>query len=195
MWRAQLLTVVLGLWSVFGGAAMSQPLNTGPLNTVRSPVLVLDSDKLYLSSAYGLRVARDQEAMAAELAAENSSIEQELSREEQELTKLRATTAPDAFRDMADTFDEKVQATRARQLAKSQSLTQLLDQQRVVFFQSAGPVLETLMRESGAAVLLDRRDVFFSADAVDITALAILRIDASLGEGAPLASPEGDPEN
>jgi Skp family chaperone for outer membrane proteins len=161
--------------------------------TVRSPILVVDSEQLYVGSAFGKRVARDQSRLSAALVAENVEIEQELSAQEQSLTERRATTPAADFRKLADEFDAKVQATRSRQLGKTQALTQLLEQQQVVFLQSAGPVLENLMRDAGAAVLLDRRNVFFSADAVDVTGAAILRIDATLGEGAPLAAPKNAP--
>ena len=39
------------------------------------------------------------------------------------------------------------------------------------------------MREAGAAVILERRGVFVSANAIDVTEIAIQRIDASLGDG------------
>jgi len=42
------------------------------------------------------------------------------------------------------------------------------------------------MNERGASVILDRRAVFISADASDITASAIARIDELIGEGQPL---------
>jgi Skp family chaperone for outer membrane proteins len=178
------IAVAIGFALTVSGSVQAQTSEI-----VRSPILVIDSERLYLGSAFGQRVAGDQDRLSAELNAENLKIEQDLSAEELSLTEQRATTSPADFRELADVFDAKVQATRERQLRKTQALTQLLDQQRAVFFQSAGPVIESLMREAGAAVLLDRREVFFSADAVDITSAAILRIDATLGEGAPLVAP------
>ncbi len=43
------------------------------------------------------------------------------------------------------------------------------------------------MNENGASVILDRRAVFLSADASDITASAIARIDEELEDGAALS--------
>jgi Skp family chaperone for outer membrane proteins len=40
-----------------------------------------------------------------------------------------------------------------------------------------------VVRERNAAVILDRRNVFLSAESVDITQEAIERIDAQLGDG------------
>ncbi|MGD9866344.1 MAG: OmpH family outer membrane protein, partial [Pseudodonghicola sp.] len=54
---------------------------------------------------------------------------------------------------------------------------------------AARPVLETLMRETGAGVILERNSVFLSANATDITDEAIARIDAAIGDGAQTAEP------
>jgi hypothetical protein len=48
------------------------------------------------------------------------------------------------------------------------------------------PYMQRLMQEKGASVILDRRAVFVSADASDVTLEAIARIDSGLGEGVPL---------
>ena len=52
------------------------------------------------------------------------------------------------------------------------------------FLTAAAPVLEQIMREAGAAVILEQRSVFVSANAIDITKKAIERIDAQLGDGS-----------
>ena len=89
----------------------------------------------------------------------------------------------EAFRSLADVFDEKVQSTRRAQEAKGRELSQLLEKEQIAFLNAAAPVLETLMREAGAAVILERRSVFLSANVIDITDAAIARIDAALGDG------------
>ncbi len=160
---------------------------TAQTNTiVRSPILTVDRDRLYQASAFGQRVAQELEARGALLSSENRQIELELEQEEKVLTQQRETLSAEEFRDLADAFDAKVTQTRQAQSAKNLELNQELDQQQLIFLQAAGSVLEELMREAGAVVVLDRRDVFLSLDAIDITTAAILRIDASLGAGAPL---------
>ena len=62
-------------------------------------------------------------------------------------------------------------------------MSDLVDQEREVFLNAASPVLEELMRDTGAAVILERRSVFVSANAIDITNQAIARLNASLGSG------------
>ena len=85
---------------------------------------------------------------------------------------------------LANTFDQKVQTTRQEQAAKGRALNELLDQERDVFLTAAAPVLERLMREANAAVILERRSVFVSASAIEITDDAIALLDETLGSGA-----------
>ena len=98
---------------------------------------------------------------------------------------------PDEFRKLADAFDAKVQDIRSRQDAKARALSQRHDEARGRFYEAAQPVLARLMREAGAGVILERSSVFLSANATDITDVAITRIDAAIGDGLELAVPQG----
>lgn len=130
-----------------------------------------------------MRISREVEAEGAVLTAENRRIEAELRAEEQDLTKRRVTVAADSFRALADAFDEKVQETRRVQDQKLREISQLSDNARREFFAASLPMLEQIMRETGAGAILDHSTVFLSSDAVDITDLAISRIDKVLGDG------------
>ncbi len=159
------------------------------LGAPQAAILTISSERLFAESAFGRRIAREIEAQSAVLAAENRRIEAELSAEELELSERRADMEPEAFRVLADAFDEKVQSIRNTQEAKARSLNQMRDQARVEFLQTAGPILEALMRETGAGVILERSSVFLSANATDITDLAIERIDLALGDGSQESVP------
>lgn len=153
---------------------------------VPSPILTIDQDRVYAASAFGRRVAREIEARAADLAAENRRIEAELEAEERALTAERATLAPEAFRQRADAFDARVVAIRSEQDAKARALGTLRDQAREAFWRDSLPALGQILSERGAVAILDRRVVFLAANAIDITNDAVDRIDAVLGEGPGL---------
>lgn len=148
-----------------------------------SPVLTIDPERLYRESAFGKRIIAEVEARGAELNAENRQIEAELEAEERELTEMRATLEPEVFRERADAFDQKVQDTRAAQTAKGRDIANDLDVARESFLSAARPVLEQLMRDAGAAVILERGLVFVSVAAIDVTDEAIAQIDERLGDG------------
>lgn len=150
------------------------------------PVITIEADQLFANSKFGQRLAADLEKRGTQLAAENRRIEGQLADEESKLTALRATTEPAEFRDMADAFDKRVQKVRAEQDDKARRLAQMSDLAQRGFLRAVAPVLEALMNEHGASVVLDRRAVFLSVDASDITEEAVARIDAALGEGLSL---------
>nr|WP_237754558.1 MULTISPECIES: OmpH family outer membrane protein [unclassified Leisingera] len=156
----------------------------------QSGILTIQPDRLFSESAFGKRVEREIEAEGAVLTAENRRIEAELRKEELDLTERRSEMEPEAFRALADAFDEKVQETRRRQDQKLREITQMGEDARREFIKASLPVLQQIMREAGAGAILDHSSVFLSADAADITALAIARIDAVLGDGA--ADEDGD---
>jgi Skp family chaperone for outer membrane proteins len=174
--RALLLAFALALG--LAGAAQAQSLGR-----VQSPILTIESDRLFNESLFGRRVAAEIEADSALLAAENRRIEAELIAEERALTDQRASTDPQAFRVLADAFDEKVRAIRREQDAKARDLGQRTEELRRNFLQAAQPVLEGIMVDAGAAVMLERRNILLAADVIDVTDLAIERINASIGEG------------
>lgn len=188
--RRALIPLVMMLAGVTPGLAQQAPMAEPQTNTpaparggVISPVLTIDSERLFRDSAFGQRVTREIEAESEQLATENREIEAALEAEERELTEKRPQMKPAQFRLLADAFDEKVQRTRAEQAAKNRALSEALDLERERFLSSAAPVLEQLMRNSDAAVILERRRVFVSSSAIEVTDEAISLLDEAIGSG------------
>ncbi len=177
--RGFLLTVLL-LAGLGGGPVLAQDT---PL--VRDSILTIDQDRLFTGSLYGERVAAQIDADTIILKEELRRIEAELVAEEKALTDKRAMMDPDAFRTLADAFDEKVQEIRKAQDVKARALSARMDQERAAYLNLVLPILGKLMEERGAAIVLDRRTVFAVASGVDITDEALQRIDATLGDGKP----------
>ncbi len=155
-----------------------------------SPILTLDQEALYNGSLAAERISEEIERRGDELAAENREIEARLVAEELELTEKRPTMDPEAFGQLADAFDEKVQRLRAEQDAKTRELQRLRDRERQTFLRRISPILGEIVRERGAVVVLDRRSVFLSAESIDITQEAIDRINAAFEEDEALPGPD-----
>ncbi|GHG80663.1 OmpH/Skp family outer membrane protein [Pseudodonghicola xiamenensis] len=188
---AAVLAAVFGFLAVSPQAGLAQQLGTpvAPVPEVpHSAILTLESDRLFSESAFGKRVASEIEAESAVLSAENRKMEAELTAEEKQLTERRRAMEPAAFRALADAFDQKVQNIRRTQDSKARALSQKADKARGDFLRAARPVFEALMQEAGASVILERSNVFLSANASDITDEAISRIDAAIGDGAAAAN-------
>jgi Skp family chaperone for outer membrane proteins len=168
--RAWLAALVLAL-APFGAAAQEA-----------TPVLTIDQDRLFAETRLGAEALAELEHRAQELASENKEIEAALIAEEQDLTQRRSEIEPQAFRELADAFDAKVQRLRGEQDEKARDLTRSRDEARAAFFNEIAATISDIVREKGAVVVIDRRDVFLSADRIDITNEAIERINAEGGQ-------------
>jgi len=172
---------------------MVLPGQAQEVGQVPSPVLTLDQERLFNETDLADQVSAEFERRSEALAAENRRIEAELEAEELALTEKRAEMAPDAFRELADAFDAKVQRIREEQDAKARELQRLGERGRQDFLRRITPILAAIVRERGAFIVLDRRSVFLSADQIDITEEAIRRINAAAAPLAPgVADDAGD---
>jgi len=177
-------TLCLAVMVLFG-----QPVSGQDLGVAISPILTIDSDRVYNASRAGQRIGAELESGLQGLANENRRIEAELEAEEKSLTEKRATLPAAEFRALADTFDQKVQRIRDEQDAKQRALQTLRENDQRAFVNAITPILSAIGNERGALLILERRDVLLSADSIDITNEVISRITAAQ-TGAPTQSPD-----
>ncbi len=183
-WAAALVLALALVAPVVAPVAAQTPL----------AAVVLDEQRLLTGSAYGRRVLGAFEAERAALIAEGQALADGLAAEERALIDRRRALPPDEFRTLADDFDARVEAVRASQIGRERALMQKLDDAQRAFFAAATPVLAELAREFGASVILSPQAVLLTVapeaqggsavGAADITAAAIARLDAVLGDGS-----------
>lgn len=175
-------------WDVAGVLAICLALPSVAQDAVPAgiPVLVLRQNDLFENSAFGIASNARIEAANALLLAENREIESALEIEERDLTERRASLPPAEFQTLSEAFNVKVVEIRSAQEAKSRDILRIRDEDRRRFAQAAVPVLAQIMQEAGAQVILDEQLVVLNLDRIDITARAIARIDAAIGDGSTL---------
>ncbi len=174
-----------GLISV-GGAAQAQDIGT-----VQSQILTLDPDRLFMGTLVGRRLTEQYEAERDRLIASNRELESELRAEEQSLTDARADMTPKQFRTEADAFDAKVRSIRQENDRKARDLERGREIAPLSLMRMAEPILVQIMRETGGNIILDNRQVLLRSEAIDITDLAITRVDVAVGDGSDLTTDEG----
>ncbi|MDN5567337.1 MAG: OmpH family outer membrane protein [Paracoccus sp. (in: a-proteobacteria)] len=181
------------------GSATQLPTSTIPAadasGDLRSaPILTLDQDALYLSSDWGKRAQAQLEAEGDIIAAENERLTQLLSSEESRLTQQRATLPPADFRKLAESFDLRATEVRRERAQAVQQLNAWAEADRSAFFRAALPVMGQIMQDRGAVAVLDRRTLFVSLDAIDVTQDLVTDLNADLGDGkgvVPLPPEDG----
>jgi Skp family chaperone for outer membrane proteins len=182
LWRALIAVVLASALAVSAWAQEAQQQ--------KSSILTLDADRLFVDSEFGKRMAQEFDLRRADLVAEGLILQAELEAEEAALAARRAGMAPLEFRALADAFDAKVQGIRKDQDERARELGQSGEADRISFLRAAQPVLEAIMIEFGAAVILDQRDVFLRAEQIDITSEAIERINREIGDGSSGDAPK-----
>ncbi len=191
--RALLMSVALLAapgWLVGGPV----PAAAQSVGVVQSDILVVDPERLFEETRLGQSISAQLQQEREDLIALNRKLEAELEAEERALTEQRDTTSSEEFRDLADAFDERVQTIRADSQRRVREHERNRERAPLDFMRQVEPVLVELMREAGAAVVMDRRTVLLQADVVDITSAAVQRIDASLGPAAQDESDAGTAE-
>lgn len=184
---------VNGFGGQSGGSPVVAPLVVPSADSIKHlPIMTIDQERLFVESRWGRRAQMMIEEQGRALAAENERLADEFLREEQELTELRETLAPEEFRRRADEFDQRVIDVRRERDAAAREFQQLADQERVLFFQAALPILAQIMQEREAVVVLDQRMIFVSAESIDVTDDLIERVDAVRGDGADDVASEAE---
>lgn len=159
-------------------------------STVPSPIIIIESDRLYEESLFSQRVRQEQDARKAVLLAENRQIAAELAEEEKRLTEQRSTMEATDFRKLADAFDSRVEEIRSIQDDKELQIIRFAEEERIRFFQELVPVLERILNERGASIVLEKRTTFASSSALNVTDRTLAIANGLLGDGAVSEEPE-----
>lgn len=149
------------------------------------PLLTLDTDRLLTDSAAGRAIDADLAEKSAALASENRRIEAELAEQERDLSDRRSSLSTEEFRAEAAAFDDKVNTIREEQDAKLRDLQTRSEDARRTILEAANPVLGSIMQDTGAVAILEKSSVIVALQAIDITDLAIQRLDAAMGGDTP----------
>ncbi|MFK7937852.1 MAG: OmpH family outer membrane protein [Roseovarius sp.] len=181
-------------WLILWAALAAVPMGASAQNVgvVQSDVLVLDPDRLFVETQFGQRLNQDYLAQREQLITRNRELEVALEAEEKSLTEMRGEKTPEEFRELADAFDVKVQQIRRDSDRAVRDLELSRERAPVIFMRTVEPVLVELMRDAGGAVIVDVRSVLLRADVIDITSVAIDRIDQRIGQGPQVGSGSTD---
>ena len=146
------------------------------------PYRILDPERLLQDSLLGQRILAGNRDAERVLDAENARIAEQLVAEERALTDMRASLTAEEFRARADAFDARVEDIRAERAQRSEELARRNEAEVQGFFAAALPVLDRLMAEEGIVGLFRPETLILWSERLDITDLAIARLDADDSE-------------
>ncbi|WP_224824742.1 OmpH family outer membrane protein [Cognatishimia sp. MH4019] len=175
--RRLLSALSLGLAVLLAPPVLAQ----GGLSQPQSPILVIESERLFIETEFGQASLRAIDEQARRLASESREIDAQLIEEERALTEARPTLSAEEFRARADAFDDRVLRLRRERDEASTQLGRARDEAEQILRNAALPVLAQIVLDRGAVAVFERRDVFIVDDAIDITDEAVARINEQLG--------------
>lgn len=195
MWRGAgtARRVLLGVALACAALPVAAQDSTLSQGVPQTPFVTLDDARLFGDSAWGKALLARLESEQDLLAGENREIEAGLATRERDLTERRPTLPPAEFRALADAFNAEVETYRAAQRAKEQAIYQRHEAARLRFRDVANQVLAEVMAERGALAILDEDAIVLGFREIDITADAVARMDALVGDGSSLPEPGAAP--
>lgn len=167
----------------------------------RTPVVAMVNGAAVVENSRAARALRATERDLRERAqAENDHVQAELEAEERELARLREEIPVVEFEARAAAFDRRVRAERRRAQERGALLVTFVQEARGALLSALPRVLEELRRDAGATMIIDAGAVLAIEPSLDLTATAIARYDAAVGEvrfdpppNQPIEAPPAEP--
>jgi outer membrane protein len=174
---------VLLATAVLAGTANAAPPAPPPAAAAGVPIpkiVVINRQAIISSSKAGLDIARQAQGYFQSAQGEFKAQGEGLRKEEQSLQQQIAILAPDVKKKKIADFQARAAAFQQKAQGRQAQIQYGVLKARQQLEAALGPILEGIMKERGANLLLDRQVVLLGTVDVDITKLAIQRLDQKL---------------
>jgi outer membrane protein len=141
---------------------------------------VIDRQALLQRSAAGKDIFTQTQALSKQMETQLRDEESKLQSEAVQLQQQLAILAADARAQKEKDFTAKQQAFQTRVQQRQAQIQASFNQAARQVEVALDPILQAIMRERGANMVLDRSAVIVAANEVDVTTLALQRLDRAL---------------
>lgn len=166
------------LWGIAVAAALLLAPSAQVLAQQTDGVLFVDRDRVLAESVPARALRKIEEDRRRALRSQFDEVQKQLEAEEAEIADLRGRLSAAEFEARVREFDQKVREARRSSQAAGEALQSDIVAARRQLTQALIPVLQALMRERGAAVILDANSVLLARSDIDATREAIERFNA-----------------
>lgn len=143
-----------------------------------TPILVLSRDQVLHESRAGKALAAAEERLTRAFQERVDAAKKQFEAEEAELARLRGTLPEAEFEQRTAAFDRKVRATRRESQRRAAELQTIFRKEREKLNRALVPILIAVLKDHGADIVLDSREILVARPGADITAEVIERFDA-----------------
>jgi outer membrane protein len=168
------------------GLALAQPKPAAPPpqqgGALPAPkIVVINRQAILQFSKVGQDIARQVQAYASQAKADMQAQSKALQNEGQALQQKIAILAPDAKQKQIDAFQQKEAGLQAAAQRKEAMINGGLQQAQQQVESVMGPILQALMQQRGANMIIDKNAVVFAnSSAFDITGPAIDQLNQKM---------------
>ena len=167
------LTVGIGVGSF---APQAQAQVTIPI------ILVIDRAQLLGESEAGKNIAEQAQTLQETIAKELQAEFDELKKEEEQLISQQSLLAPEVLQERAEKLQIKQRDFEVTQQIKNREFQASIAQAQAEIGKALEPILGDIITERSGTILLDRSNVMFAIPDIDVTPVALKRLNESLKE-------------
>jgi outer membrane protein len=180
--HSRLLTlIILTLpWTMAPGTAAAQAKAQATAKAPSAVILFVDRTAVLRRSAVGKSVAAQVEELARRMESEFGPENQKLQADMQALQKDAPAMTPETRQETIRQLEARREAFQKKVQERQAAIQAGQNAVRTQIEKALGPILEKIMAERGANVLLDRGAVVLGSGDLDVTDLVITRLDAAL---------------
>jgi len=136
-------------------------------------ILVVDRERVLRDSAPGRALAAAIQEQRLALQSASAEVEKAMEAEETEIDQIRDRLTPQQFEERLRDFDQRVRQVRRDSQQALQALHSRVNEARREMEQALNLVLQDILEERGASVLLNAQTVIMAREEIDITGEAI----------------------
>lgn len=182
--------------SVFVAPAAAQGATPATQNTPAPKILVIDRAAILRNSKVGKDIARQVKDYTQAAEKEFKGESEHLKAEGQKLQQQIAILAPDVKKRKIEAFEREQRAFQKKVQERQDEIQGGVLQARQQVEKALGPILQGILSERGANLLLDRNVVLLGTVDIDVTALAIERLNKKLDKvKVNLVKPSANSDN
>lgn len=187
-----LATTLIGFLAL---PALAAPAAPPPPALPAPKILVINRGQILQFSKVGQDIGRQVQAMANQAKADMAAQSRALQAEGQALQQQIAILAPDAKQKKIDAFQAKEQALQLAAQRKEAEIQGGVDVAQRTVAAALEPILNGLMQQRGANLILDKSAVVFAnSSAFDVTQAAIDQLNQKMSSiKVTLAAPAAPP--
>ena len=166
----------------------------GAQEQVGAGVLIVDRDRVLTESLPAQRLREVERSQREALSKRIEETRLSLEAEEAEIARIRDQLTPEEFETRFRAFDQRAREARLEVQRANEALQAQMIAARGQLKQALTPILQAIVEERGASVLLNAQSVLMARDKVDVTLEAIERFSALEIEFqlAPTAPTDGE---